>query len=52
MTNAANDSLTVYYAHKMYHVRYNGKYKTFHDYIDAKNYIESVMMSVWFRAAA
>ena len=43
------DSLNVWFKAGFYHVRYDGKIKTFSDFVDAKEFLDGVMQSVWFR---
>ena len=42
------DTLNVWHKAGFYHIRHNGKIKTFANYIDAKAHVESIMQSVFF----
>lgn len=46
MTNP--DSLNVWYRCGFYHIRFNGRIKTFNSFVDAKHYIEQAMQSAYF----
>ena len=42
------NSMNVWYAKDLYHVRWNGKYQVFTSYLECKNYIDKIMQSVYF----
>lgn len=48
LPRSLQDTLNVWYKAKLYHIRYNGRIKTFSSYLDAKDYIDSIMQTVFF----
>lgn len=43
----SNDTMNVWYRAGFYHIRFNGRLKTFTSFVDAKHYIESALMSAY-----